>query len=128
LIGELAQRLGQPAVMGHLIAEVLLGPSVLGALWPKAQHAIFPAGREHMAMLEAVSGLGGQILPDALLPLPDQRLITFLFLGTALSVASVKIVAMVVREMKFISRTAAATLPKNSASPAGRPTPITIRL
>src|SRR3954452_10518360 len=42
LMGEAMQRIGQPAVMGQLIAGLLLGPSVLGALWPEAQHALFP--------------------------------------------------------------------------------------
>ena len=46
----------------------------------------------------------GEFLPDALLPHPEQRLITSLFLGTALSISSVKIVAMVVREMGFMRR------------------------
>ena len=41
----------------------------------------------------------GELLPAAMLPKPDQRIITSLFLGTALSIASVKIMAMVVREM-----------------------------
>ena len=36
---------------------------------------------------------------------PSKRLITSLFLGTALSIASVKIVATVVREMNFLRRT-----------------------
>jgi Kef-type K+ transport system membrane component KefB/nucleotide-binding universal stress UspA family protein len=44
------------------------------------------------------------MLPDSLLPDPGKRLITSLFLGTALSIASVKIVAMVVREMNFMRR------------------------
>jgi Kef-type K+ transport system membrane component KefB/nucleotide-binding universal stress UspA family protein len=39
-----------------------------------------------------------------MLPDPDKRLITALFLGTALSIASVKIVAMVVSEMNFMRR------------------------
>ena len=39
-----------------------------------------------------------------MLPDPGKRLITALFLGTALSIASVKIVAMVVREMNFMRR------------------------
>ena len=39
-----------------------------------------------------------------MLPDPGKRLITSLFLGTALSIASVKIVAMVVREMNFMRR------------------------
>jgi Kef-type K+ transport system membrane component KefB len=47
----------------------------------------------------------GQLLPDTMLPHPEQRLITSLFLGTALSISSVKIVAMVVREMNFLRRT-----------------------
>jgi K+:H+ antiporter len=146
LLGELMQRLGQPAVMGQLIAGIVLGPSVFGVLWPEAQHAIFGGGREQKAMIEAVSDLGilmlllltgmetdlklvkrtrraalsvsaagiavpficgfalGQFLPETMLPRPDQRLITSMFLGTALSIASVKIVAMVVREMNFMRR------------------------
>ena len=47
----------------------------------------------------------GEMLPDSMLPDPGKRLITSLFLGTALSIASVKIVAMVVREMNFMRRT-----------------------
>ena len=43
LLGEVMQRIGQPAVMGQLIAGILLGPSVLGALWPELQHSLFPA-------------------------------------------------------------------------------------
>src|ERR1700688_4322507 len=46
----------------------------------------------------------GEFLPESLLPDPNKRLITALFLGTALSIASVKIVAMVVREMNFMRR------------------------
>ena len=34
LLGELAQRMGQPAVLGELLAGLLLGPSVLGLLDP----------------------------------------------------------------------------------------------
>src|ERR1700686_32441 len=41
LLGEVMQRIGQPAVMGQLIAGMVLGPSVLGALWPDLQNAIF---------------------------------------------------------------------------------------
>jgi Kef-type K+ transport system membrane component KefB/nucleotide-binding universal stress UspA family protein len=46
----------------------------------------------------------GWFLPEALLPHPDQRLLTSLFLGTALSISSIKIVAAVVREMGFTRR------------------------
>jgi Kef-type K+ transport system membrane component KefB len=47
----------------------------------------------------------GELLPDSMLPDPGKRLITSLFLGTALSIASVKIVATVIREMNFTRRT-----------------------
>jgi Kef-type K+ transport system membrane component KefB/nucleotide-binding universal stress UspA family protein len=147
LLGEAMLRAGQPAVMGQLIAGLILGPSVLGALWPDLQHSLFPASKEQRAMLGAVSEFGvlllllltgmetdlklvrqtgraalsasvagiavpflcgfalGEFLPDSMLPDPDKRLITSLFLGTALSIASVKIVATVIREMNFMRRT-----------------------
>jgi Kef-type K+ transport system membrane component KefB/nucleotide-binding universal stress UspA family protein len=147
LMGEVMQRIGQPAVMGQLIAGILLGPSVLGALWPAGQQALFPASADQKAMLDAVAQLGilllllltgmetdlsvvrrsrraafsisicgilipfacgfalGELLPDTMLPDPGKRLITTLFLGVALSISSVKIVAMVVREVGFLRRT-----------------------
>jgi K+:H+ antiporter len=147
LLGELMLRIKQPAVMGQLIAGLALGPSLLGALFPDLQHAIFPAAKEQKAMLDAISQFGvltlllltgmetdlrlvrrtggtsaiaslagivvpfalgvalGEALPDSLLPDPGKRLITSLFLGTALSIASVKIVATVIREMNFLRRT-----------------------
>ena len=52
----------------------------------------------------------GELIPATMLPKPDQRIITSLFLGTALSIASVKIVAMVVREMGFMRRNVGITL------------------
>ena len=146
LMGELAQRIGQPSVMGQLIGGLLLGPSFFGLLWPSAQHAIFPADPVQKSMLDAVSELGvlmlllltgmetdlqmvrrvgraaiaaalagvaipfacgftlGEFLPAEFLPKPDARLVTSIFLGTALSISSVKIVAMVIREMNFMRR------------------------
>src|SRR6202451_3084475 len=146
LMGEAAQRLGQPAVMGQLIGGVFVGASMLALIWPAAQHALFPATPEQKSMINAVSQLGilmlllltgmetdlqlvkrvgraavtvatagvalpficgfalGETLPDALLPNPGARLVTAIFLGTALSISSVKIVAMVVREMNFMRR------------------------
>src|SRR5207253_3246465 len=47
----------------------------------------------------------GEMLPDEMLPHPEQRLVTTLFLGTALAISSVKIVAMTVRELNFMRRT-----------------------
>ena len=42
LLGEGMQRIGQPAVIGQLIAGMVLGPSVFGAIWPQAQHVAYP--------------------------------------------------------------------------------------
>lgn len=43
-VGWLAKRyLGQPQVVGAMIAGVLLGPSLLGAVAPEIQAALFPA-------------------------------------------------------------------------------------
>ena len=145
--GELAQRIGQPAVIGQIIAGVLLGPSVLGAIAPGLWHSLFPAGAAQHAMLDALAQLGvlllllmtgmetdltvfrdarraavsislssivvpfvcgvalGVLLPESMLPSPSRRAITALFLGTALSISSVKIVALVVRDLGFLRRT-----------------------
>jgi predicted Kef-type K+ transport protein len=58
LMGELMVRLGQPAVMGQLIAGILLGPSVLDELWPASEQALFPADADQKAMIDAVAQLG----------------------------------------------------------------------
>jgi Kef-type K+ transport system membrane component KefB/nucleotide-binding universal stress UspA family protein len=147
LLGEVMLRFRQPAVMGQLIAGLLLGPSLLGAVFPDWQHTLFPAAKEQKAMLDGIAQFGilllllltgmetdlklvkqtgrasvfaslagivvpfacgvalGEMLPDSILPDPGKRLITSLFLGTALSIASVKIVATVIREMNFTRRT-----------------------
>ena len=147
LLGEAMQRIGQPSVMGQLLAGVLLGPSILGAFAPGLQQVLFPGSPEQTHMIGAVSQLGilmlllltgmetdlslvrksgrialsvslagiavpfccgmllGSALPDRMLPHPDQRLVTMLFLGIALAISSVKIVAMVIRELDFMRRT-----------------------
>ena len=46
-----------------------------------------------------------ELLPASMLVKPDQRLLLALFIGTALAVSSVKIVAALVRELGFIRRT-----------------------
>jgi len=58
LLGEAMTRIGQPSVMGQLLAGILLGPSVMGAMWPSGQHALFPAGPEQKAMIDAISQFG----------------------------------------------------------------------
>jgi Kef-type K+ transport system membrane component KefB len=43
LLGALFRRIGQPAVIGEIVAGVMLGPSLLGLVWPAAFHWLFPA-------------------------------------------------------------------------------------
>lgn len=42
LVGLVARKFGQPQVVAEMIAGVLLGPSLLGWLWPEGQAWIFP--------------------------------------------------------------------------------------
>src|SRR5437764_361527 len=58
LLGEVMTRIGQPSVMGMLLAGMLLGPSVLGVLWPELQHAIFPRTPAQKAMLDGIAQFG----------------------------------------------------------------------
>ncbi len=44
LAGLLARRVGQPQVVGEMIAGVVLGPSLFGRIAPGLQDALFPAG------------------------------------------------------------------------------------
>src|SRR5204862_2864113 len=41
LVGALFRRIHQPQVMGEIVAGILLGPSMLGEVWPWAQHRLF---------------------------------------------------------------------------------------
>src|SRR5215207_8897265 len=41
-VGALAARIGQPRVMGEVLAGILLGPTLLGALLPGVQAYLFP--------------------------------------------------------------------------------------
>jgi Kef-type K+ transport system membrane component KefB len=47
LLGGLARRLRQPAVMGHLLAGVVLGPSLLGALGGNLTETLIPLDTRH---------------------------------------------------------------------------------
>src|SRR5882672_7368039 len=146
LIGEGMTRIGQPAIFGQLLAGVLLGPSIFGAVLPDLRHLVFPETPALKSMIDAVSQIGilllllltgmetnlalvnrkrravistsmfgiavpfvcgvllAYALPKELVPSPAAQLVTALFLGTALSISSVKIVAMVLMEVGAIRR------------------------
>lgn len=42
VLGELARKVGQPAILGEIVAGILLGPTVLGRLFPGVEGAVFP--------------------------------------------------------------------------------------
>jgi Kef-type K+ transport system membrane component KefB len=42
LLGKLFQHFGQPRVIGEMVAGIMLGPSLLGWIWPAAQEFILP--------------------------------------------------------------------------------------
>jgi Kef-type K+ transport system membrane component KefB len=55
-VGALAATLGQPRVMGEVLAGILLGPTLLGALLPAIQAYLFPA--QVIPLLSAAADLG----------------------------------------------------------------------
>ena len=56
LVGLIARKIGQPQVVGEMIAGVLLGPSLFGLLAPDWQNRVFP--EETQAVLYVVSQIG----------------------------------------------------------------------
>ncbi len=50
VVGLLAKRVGQPQVVGEMIAGVLLGPSLLGRIAPDIQHHVFPPGQANTVL------------------------------------------------------------------------------
>ncbi|WP_193211358.1 cation:proton antiporter [Luteolibacter marinus] len=57
-VGALAQRLGQPQVVGEMIAGVLLGPSLLGWIWPQSAELIFTSESRGILYAGAQLGVG----------------------------------------------------------------------
>lgn len=143
LLGELARRVRFPAVAGELFAGVLLGPTVLGRLWPGSGPLLFPRGpaaqmlsgftllsavllltlagleidlsvvwrrrREAAATslagvaLPMLLGIGlGMVLPASLLVEPSRRLLFSLFLGTALSISALPVIARTLLDLGLL--------------------------
>jgi Kef-type K+ transport system membrane component KefB len=123
LLGEIAERLGQPAVLGELLAGVLLGPSVLGlvpltdAVFLLAEIGVilllFEVGLE--TSLEELARVGGPALTVALagMALPflggylftralGHPALTAIFVGAALTATSIGITARLLAELKVL--------------------------
>ena len=58
VLGEAFSRAGQPAVVGELLAGVLLGPSIFGVFAPGAYGALFVVSESQFHLLEIVSWIG----------------------------------------------------------------------
>ncbi len=56
LCGALFKKMGQPAVVGEMIAGIVLGPSVLGTLLPGFSAFVFP--KESLSNLQLISQIG----------------------------------------------------------------------
>jgi Kef-type K+ transport system membrane component KefB len=52
-VGLVAQRVGQPQVVGEMLAGVILGPSLLGQIAPGIQHHLFPSGQANTVLYTA---------------------------------------------------------------------------
>lgn len=57
VLGELAQRFQQPAVLGELLAGVLLGPTVLGSMAPGLSAFLFPLQGVNAIALDTIAAL-----------------------------------------------------------------------
>ncbi|MFW5904623.1 MAG: cation:proton antiporter [bacterium] len=152
LLGEAAQRLKQPAVVGEILAGILLGPSVLSSLFPALGAWIVPQTEVQGYLLEVVSLLGvmflllitgletdlqlikrhartalsvswggigvtfatgfglGLALPDFLLVDSDERLVFALFVGTAMAISAIPVIAKVLMDLDLIRRDVGQTI------------------
>jgi Kef-type K+ transport system membrane component KefB/nucleotide-binding universal stress UspA family protein len=90
--------------VGVLLLLLITGMETDLKLVRRIGHAAFMITGTGVLVPFACGFLLGQVIPESILPQPEHRLVTSLFLGIALSISSIKIVAMVVREMNFTRR------------------------
>lgn len=62
LCGEIMVRLGQPAIIGQILAGLLLGQTFFGAFLPDIQSLIFPHDGSQSKLIEVVSWIGVSFL------------------------------------------------------------------
>ena len=63
LVGRLSQRLGLPAVLGELLAGLVLGPSVLG--WIEPNEVLKAVAEIGVLLLMFIAGLETDLVADA---------------------------------------------------------------
>ncbi len=89
-VGWLGKKIGQPQVVGEMIAGVLLGPSLLGLLWPDVSAKLFSAETRGILYVGSQLGVGLYMF------LVGMEFRTDLFRSRARSAASVSIAGMLV--------------------------------
>ncbi|HEV2493483.1 MAG TPA: cation:proton antiporter [Terriglobia bacterium] len=145
LAGELVQKLDQPAVLGEIIAGILLGPTMFGHFRPHLYDFIFPSTGSVPIVLDAVTTIGvvlflltagieidltsifrqgksalavsclgviipftvglaaAGVFPRFLGAEPGaNRLIFSLFVGTALSISALPVIAKILMDLKLL--------------------------
>ena len=90
VVGWLAGKLGQPQVVGEMVAGVVLGPSIVGLAFPELQTRLFPPQSMQFLYIGAQLGIGLYMF------LVGLEFNTALFRTRARSAAGVSIAGMVV--------------------------------
>ncbi|HET9143339.1 cation:proton antiporter [Actinophytocola sp.] len=145
-LGRLAERLRLPAVVGELLAGVLVGPSLLGFLAPSLSNWLLPPAAPQARLLDGAAQIGvlllvgvagsyldlpmlrrnkattakiglssliiplglgialATVLPAALIPDSTNRGIFALFLGTALCVTAIPVIAKTLSDLRMLHR------------------------
>ncbi|MET9499915.1 cation:proton antiporter [Streptomyces sp. NPDC006552] len=145
-LGQLAARFGLPAIVGELLAGVVVGPSVLSHVWPAGADWLLPKETGQMHLLDAFGqvgvvllvgitgmdlkfdlvrrrrltaarvslaglllplGLGigvGYLLPAALVPDGTSPTVFSLFLGVAMCVTAIPVIAKTLIDMNLLHR------------------------
>ncbi|HSL90696.1 MAG TPA: cation:proton antiporter, partial [Ignavibacteriaceae bacterium] len=62
IFGEIAQRIGQPSVLGEILAGIVLGPSLLGNLFPFIHGWVIPITEMQKSLLEVITLIGAMFL------------------------------------------------------------------
>jgi Kef-type K+ transport system membrane component KefB/nucleotide-binding universal stress UspA family protein len=93
------------AQLGVLLLLLLTGMETDLSVMRNSGRAAINVSLAGIALPFLVGVLAIELLPAQMLVKPNERLLLALFIGTALAVSSVKIVAALVRELGFIRRT-----------------------
>jgi Kef-type K+ transport system membrane component KefB/mannitol/fructose-specific phosphotransferase system IIA component (Ntr-type) len=144
LFGELFTKIKQPAIIGEIIAGVILGPTILGNFSPETFNLLFPSDTTLKVALDGITTLAvvllllvsglevdlsivlkyrktavstsviGIIVPFVMgfgisylspefmgLTNPDMRVVFSLFIGTAIAISSLPVIAKILIDLKI---------------------------